>query len=89
MKKNINPEESEPKIRTWNDTAWNWCNKDTGGKWLGNWRVYKPSECRGTSTKNPVKGDKGSSIHKRIKLSKVMETNIQSSDDSDSDGDNG
>ena len=32
MKKNSNPEYSESKISTWNDTAWNWCSKYTAGK---------------------------------------------------------
>ena len=39
MKKNIKHEVSESKIRTWNDTEWNWCIKEAGGKCLGNWRI--------------------------------------------------
>ena len=27
MNKNIKPKGSEPKISTWDDTAWNWCSK--------------------------------------------------------------
>ena len=58
-----------------------------GGKFLGNLRVHKPSECRGTSTNKPDTGDKGSSSHKRLKLAKVMETFIQYSYESEIDGD--
>ena len=88
MKKNIKPKDSESKIRTWNDTEWHWCSKEAGKKCLGNWRVHKPSEFRVTSAKNPARGNKGSSIQKRLKSSKAMETLLQSSDDSESDGDN-
>ena len=89
LKKNIKHKDSEPKIRTWHDTAWNRCNKDTRIKHLKNWRVHKPSECRDDSTKNPARGDKRSSIQKRLKLANAMETLIQYSDDSGSDGDKG
>ena len=89
IKKNKNPEENEPKIRTWNDTAWNWYSKEKGGKCIWDWRVNKPSECRVTSTNNHARGYKGISIHKRIQVEKAMEILIQSSDDSDRDGYNG
>ena len=77
LKKNINYEESEPKISTCNDTAWNWCSKETKVNCLVNWRVHKTSEFRGISIKNPVRVDKGISRHKKLKLAKFMDTLIQ------------
>ena len=87
LKKIIKPKDSEPKIRTLNDTTWHWCSKETGVKCLEIWRVKKPSYCRCISTKDLARGGKGRSIQKRLKLVKAMETLIKSSDDSDSDGD--
>ena len=64
LKKNFKPDYSESKIRTWNDTAWNWCSKYTGGKCLISCRLHKPSKYIVTYTKNPARGDEGISRHK-------------------------
>ena len=73
-------------MRTWNDTEWNWCIKETGGKFLGQWKVQISSGCRGSFAKNPDRVDIVKSSHKIIKLAKATETLIQSSYKSDSDG---
>jgi hypothetical protein len=35
------------KPRMWNDKSWYYCHPDTGGKWDGQYRRHKPSQCEG------------------------------------------
>ena len=48
------PEDSK-RSRQWNGKVWWWCDKSTGGKCDGKWRIHNPSECKGYTPKSDQK----------------------------------
>ena len=42
-----NPPENGQSVRLWKTKLWYFCHPNTGGKCDGQWRVHKPSECKG------------------------------------------
>jgi hypothetical protein len=64
------------KPRQWNSQTWWWCDKSTGGKCNGHWRVHKPSECKGMAKRSgdPNKGPfkKKSKTERKEQAQKVI-----------------
>ena len=66
------------KSRTWNGKLWWWCDKGTGGKCDGKWRIHTPSECKGFTPKSEQKTKQGQkrSVN-ALKLAKANEAIIK------------
>eukprot|EP00978_Attheya_sp_CCMP212_P012757 scaffold31887_cov35-Attheya_sp.AAC.1 len=49
LRHNRKPFQKESKKpKTWNDSKYYWCSKETGGKCTGKWRTHKPGDdCKG------------------------------------------
>ena len=79
------------KPRTWKNKQWWYWHEDTGGKFRGEFRIHKPSECeerafKRITDKSGKKSSKGKS-DKKLKLSKALSSVIEKNEEeSDSSG---
>jgi hypothetical protein len=60
------------KPKEWNGAKWYWCHQSTGGKCSGQWRIHKPSDCKGMAKKKEQKPEHSKSTSKPSEGKKVV-----------------
>jgi hypothetical protein len=68
---NNTPPKNPTDTNTWKSTTYYWCDKSTGGKCGGKWRVHKPKECKGAAKRNS-EGEEKSKESKKQKRDKAL-----------------
>jgi hypothetical protein len=63
--------------------AWHWCSPATGGKCDGNWRVHKPSQCKGVagSSQNRHKAANSEGDEHQLRMMQALTSVLMENDD--------